>query len=83
MTQASAEKFEHTGPAEKKRVASMPQRKQLASMPESPLPKKKEQSCQSRAPDSKEGIQCQRGKENSSRGRRRVFHSRRTVRVKV
>ena len=28
-------------------------------------------------------IQCQRGRESSSRGKRRVFHCRRTVRVKV
>ena len=40
MTQASAEKLEHTEPAEKERVASVPQREQLASMSESPLPKK-------------------------------------------
>ena len=38
---ASAEKLEHTGPAEKKRVPSVPQRQQLASTPESPLPKGK------------------------------------------
>ena len=31
MAQASAEILEHTGPAEKERVASMPQREQLAS----------------------------------------------------
>ena len=41
MAQASAEKLEHTGPAEKKRVASVPQRDQLASTPEPPLPKGK------------------------------------------
>ena len=34
MAQASAEKLEHTGPAEKERVASVPQREQLASTPE-------------------------------------------------
>ena len=39
MAQASAEKFEHTGPAKKERVASVPQREQLASTPEPPLPK--------------------------------------------
>ena len=39
MAQASAEKLEHTGPAEKERVASVPQRKQLARTPELPLPK--------------------------------------------
>ena len=39
MAQASAEKLEHTGPAEKKRVASVPQRKQLANTPDPPLAK--------------------------------------------
>ena len=34
MAQASAEKLEHTGPAEKERVASIPQKEQLASTPE-------------------------------------------------
>ena len=41
MAQASAKKLEHTGPAEKKRVASVPQSEQLASAPEPPLPKRK------------------------------------------
>ena len=41
MVQALAEILEHTGPAEKKRVASMPQREQLASMPDPSLPKGK------------------------------------------
>ena len=41
MPQASAEKLEHTGPAEKKRMASVPQREQLASTPEPPSPKRK------------------------------------------
>ena len=41
MAQVSAEKLEHTGPAEKERVASMPQREQMVSTPESPLPKGK------------------------------------------
>ena len=41
MVQASAEILEHTGPAEKGRVASVPQREQLASMPKPPLPKGK------------------------------------------
>ena len=39
MAQASAEKLEHTRPAEKERVASVPQREQLARTPEPPLPK--------------------------------------------
>ena len=41
MVRSSAEKIEHTGPAEKERVASVPQREQLASTPELPLPKGK------------------------------------------
>ena len=41
MAQALAEKLEHTGPVEKKRVASVPQRKQMASTPEPPFPKGK------------------------------------------
>ena len=41
MAQASVEKLEHTGPAEKKRVASMPQREELASTSEPSLPKGK------------------------------------------
>ena len=36
------EKLEHTGPAEKERVASVPQREQLVNTPEPPLPKGKE-----------------------------------------
>ena len=47
MAQASAEKLEHTKPAEKERVASVPQRNQLASTPEPPLPKGAEPSVQS------------------------------------
>ena len=53
MAQASAEKLEHTGPAEKERVASVPQREQLASM---------KQSHQSRVPDH-EGRESQGGRE--------------------
>ena len=33
MVQASAEKLEQAGPAEKERMVSMPQREQLASTP--------------------------------------------------
>ena len=47
MKQASAEKPEQTGPAEKERFALLPQNKQLARTPEEPpLPKGKEQSIQ-------------------------------------
>ena len=41
MAQASAEKLEHTGPAEKETVASVPQREQLVRTPEPPWPKGK------------------------------------------
>ena len=41
MAQASAEKLEHTGPAEKEREASVPQKEQLAGTLERPLPKVK------------------------------------------
>ena len=47
MTHASAEKLEHTGSAEKERVASVPQREQLTSTPEPSLPKITEPSVQS------------------------------------
>ena len=85
MAQALAKILEYTEPAEKKRVASMPQREQLASSQTRLCQKGKEQSRLSRASDRKEGIQCQRGKENSSKGKekRRVFLCRRTVRVEV
>ena len=36
------------------------------------LPKEKEQSCLSRAPDRIEGIQCQRSKEKSSKGKKKT-----------
>ena len=52
MAQASAEKLEHTGPAEKERVASVPQSEQLANTPEPPLPKKKNRAV---CPDHKVG----------------------------
>ena len=41
MAQASAEKLEHSVPAEKERVATMPQSEQLAKTPEPPLPEEK------------------------------------------
>ena len=74
MAQASAEKLEHTGPAEKERVTTVPRRQQLTSTPEPPLPKEKEiepsvQSTRSRGGESqceqelhlgeKEGDQCE------------------------
>ena len=51
MAQASAEKLEHTGPAEKEKVASVPQREQLARTPEPSLPKRKGKCRLSRVPD--------------------------------
>ena len=49
MAQASMEKLEHTGPAKKERVASVPQREQLArtSEPLQPRGKGTEPSVQS------------------------------------
>ena len=41
MAQVSAENPEHTGSAEKERVASVPHREQLKGTPEPPLPKGK------------------------------------------
>ena len=41
MAQASVEKLEHTGSADKKRVALVPQREMLASTPEPSVPKGK------------------------------------------
>ena len=41
MAQASVERLEHSEPAEKKMVASVPQIEQLASTPEPSLPKEK------------------------------------------
>ena len=62
IAQASAEKLEPIGPAEKERVASVPQIEQLARMPEPPrvrksrlCQKEKEQSRQSRVPDREVG----------------------------
>ena len=56
MAPASAIKPEHTGPAEKQRVVSVPQREQLASTPEPPFPKGKKQSRLSRVPDREGGV---------------------------
>ena len=53
MSQTSAEILEHTGPAEKEKMASVPQREQLTSTQESPLPKGTEPF--SRVPDREEG----------------------------
>ena len=62
MAQASTEKVEHTGPAEKKEVASVPQREQLASTPSRLCQNAKEQSRLSRSPDRKVG-ESQGGRE--------------------
>ena len=62
MEQGSAEKLEQTGPAEKKRVASLPQREQLARTSEPPFPKEKDQSRLSRVPDHHDG-ESQGGRE--------------------
>ena len=51
MVQASAEILEHTEPAEKERVASVPQREQWQERQSRPCQKEKEHSRQSRVPD--------------------------------
>ena len=55
MVQASAEKLEHTEPAEKERVTSPPQREQLAITPSRPSQKEMEQKRQSRVPNREGG----------------------------
>ena len=63
MAQASAEKLEHTGPAEKERVASVPQRESSWQERRSrPCQKEKEQSRLSKAPDHERG-ESQDGRE--------------------
>ena len=89
MVQASAEKLEHTGPAEKERVASVPQREQLARTSKPSLLKEKgtEPSVQStrsweresqggRAPhlDDRGGIRAR-----AWRGKSRLHHEQREV----
>ena len=54
MAQVSAEKLEHTGPAEKKRVASVPESSWQVCQ-SCPCQKEKEQNCLSRVPDCKMG----------------------------
>ena len=61
MAQALVEKLEHTGPAEKERVASVPQRESSWQVCwNRPWQKEKEQSRQSKVPD----------REGESQGRR-------------
>ena len=62
MAQASTEKLEHTGPAEKVRVASVPQREKLASKESRLCQEEKEQSRQSKVPGH-EGRESQGGRE--------------------
>ena len=54
MAQASAEKLDHTGPAEKERVASVPESSWQVRQSR-PCQKEKEQSRLSRVPDRKMG----------------------------
>ena len=82
MAQASAEKHGH---AEKKKWPQCRRESSWQVHQSRSCQKGKEQNRLSRAPDPKEGIQCQRSKENSSKGKkkRQVFLCRRTVRVEV
>ena len=75
MAQALAEELEHTGPAEKERVALAPQREQLASKPEPPCQEEQEQSRLSKAPDRDEG-ESQGGREPHLGERERNFRAR-------
>ena len=84
MAQASAEILEQTGPAEKKEWPRYLRESSWQVRQSRLCQKGKEQSRLSRAPDRREGIQCQRSKKNTSKGKkkRRVFLCR-TVKVKV
>ena len=62
MAQASAEKFEQTGPAKKERVASVPERAVGKCARAALAKRKKEQSRQFRVPDH-EGEESQGGRE--------------------
>ena len=69
MAQASVEKLEHTGPAEKERVASVPQKESNWQVRRSRLcQKEKEQSRQSKAPDCKGGGSQGRDRSGACRG---------------
>ena len=85
MAQSSAEKLEHTGPAKKKRWLQCHKESSWQVRKSRLCQKGKELSRLFRAPDRKEGIQRQKSKENSSKGKKKtgVFLCRRTVRVKV
>ena len=93
MAQTSAEKLEHTVPSEKERVAT---ERAVGKNSRAAFAKRKRNRAVSPEYQIMEGrvkvdesrtfvrIQCQKGKEsNSSRGKRRVFLCRRTVKVKV
>ena len=73
MTQASAEKLEQTGPADKKRVASVQQSERLARTSKPPLPKKKEQSHQSTLPDG--DVQISQDEQEPQPGEKEVYQS--------
>ena len=62
MAQASAEKLEHTGPAEKERVASVHRESSWQERRSRPCQKEKEQSRLSKVPDH-EGGESQDGRE--------------------
>ena len=63
MAQALVEKLEQTGPAEKERVASVPQREQLARTPEPLLPKRTRNRALSSRVQDHEGGESQGGRE--------------------
>ena len=78
MAQTSAEKLEHTGPAEKERVVSVPQREQLARTPEPPLPKRKRTE-----PSVQSTRLWERGRERVKVGESRTLAREREIRARA
>ena len=70
MAQASAEKLEHTGPAEKKGWPQCHREDSWQVRQSRSCQKENEQSRLSRVPDRKEGIQCQRIKRTAAKERK-------------
>ena len=84
MALASAKNFSIVGLLKRKEWPQCPRQSSWQVRQSRLCQKGKEQSRLFRVPDRKEGIQCQRSKENRSKGKKkiRVFLCRRTVRVK-
>ena len=72
MAQASVEKFEHTGPTKKERMASVLQREQLASTPEPPLTRGEETEPSDQSTRSLEGERVQVGESHTLASEREI-----------